>query len=461
MLESYNGFLLLGFMGVFLMSGIFLRAKLKFLQSYLVPSAIIGGILGFIFINTVDTAAFLPFTITSKDYMSFTLHAFNFSFMSLALTGNKAKVSFGERKEYFRGSLWMSSIWATSLALQAIAGAAIILLYNSLTGGSLATATGFLVAHGFTQGPGQGFAYGTMWAENYGLSDFPTLGLIFANIGFLVSFCMGVPLARHFIRKKLNINKQTVITDTFLKGIYRRDEHPEMGKETTHPANVETLAVHIAVMGIAYLMTYLWLQWATVHLRSVPYIGVLFQWELFFLHGLIICLLIRKTMTLLRIDHLLDNSIQRHLTGLAVDLMLVASFMSVTISVLKAFLIPIILVSVAASIVTFFLIYFAGKNLNHLSAERTITQIGCCCGSTANGLLLLKILDPDYSSGVAMELAFFNVAIVFLTLPSLTMIAPVIPALGFGWSAFWYGVSGILTFGMVLFLGFKKITVKK
>jgi ESS family glutamate:Na+ symporter len=40
---------------------------------------------------------------------------------------------------------------------------------------------------------------------------------------------------------------------------------------------------------------------------------------------------------------------------------------------------------------------------------------------------LLRILDPDFSTPIAKELAFFNIAIIFLGFHVLTIMAPILP----------------------------------
>jgi len=52
---------------------------------------------------------------------------------------------------------------------------------------------------------------------------------------------------------------------------------------------------------------------------------------------------------------------------------------------------------------------------------------GCCTGSTGSGLLLLRILDPNLSTPIAKELAFFNIAIIVLSFHILAFMAPVLP----------------------------------
>lgn len=445
MLGTYQGFLTLGIIGAMLLIGILLRAKIKIFQSYLVPAAILGGIAGFILVNSGVG------NLSSDSFLPFTLHAFNISFMSLCLTAPSSNNS--SRKEYLRGSMWMTLIWTASFALQAAAGAGAIWAYNIFSPDTLEPAYGFLVTHGFTQGPGQGLAIGGMWEKEFGLADTRVLGLIYANIGFIIAFILGVPVARWVVSRKFNTNKKAEITPDFLRGIYTNKKQHAIGYETTHASNVDTFAVHIAVLGVAYFITYHWLSWAVPNLKDIPGIGPLCSWGFFFLHGLVVCLLIRFAMTKLGCAHLLDGGVQKHLTSLSVDIMLVASFMSVKLSILTAYIVPILLVCIAATFVTFTLIWICGRKLTHLGPERMITQFGCCCGATANGLLLLRIVDPDYSTSVSMELAFFNVAIVVTTFPMLCLLAPVIPSMSSLTVLGCYLLYGIGTIVGIHFLG--------
>ena len=74
------------------------------------------------------------------------------------------------------------------------------------------------------------------------------------------------------------------------------------------------------------------------------------------------------------------------------------------------------------------LCFMLGRNLSKLGVERALTAFGCCCGSTGSGILLLRMLDPDLSTPIARELAFFNVAILFLAFHVLTVMAPILPS---------------------------------
>ncbi len=447
MLETYDGFVTLGVIGAMLLAGVLLRTKVKIFQTYMIPAAILGGVVGFILVNSGIGG------LQSDSFLPFTLHAFSISFMSLCLTNpdpsSKLQTT---RKEYLRGAIWMTMIWTASFALQAIAGAFALAGYNLFSSETLDLTYGFLVTHGFTQGPGQGLAIGNIWEEKFGMADASSLGLVYANIGFVVAFIIGVPIARWFVAKNLHVNKKAELSDDFLRGTFNGKQEHSMGFETTHTANIDTLAVHIAVLGVAYFITYQWLSWANGNLSHIPVLSTMCGWGFFFLHGLVISLLLRFTMNKLGCSHLLNIGVQKHITGTAVDVMLVSSFMSVKMSVLSTYIVPITLVSLAATIVTFALVWYFGRQLTHLGPERMIAQLGCCCGATGNGLLLLRILDPDYSSSVSMELAFFNVAIIATSLPLFAILAPIIPSISSASTFGYYMLYGIVSITCIIFL---------
>ena len=113
---------------------------------------------------------------------------------------------------------------------------------------------------------------------------------------------------------------------------------------------------------------------------------------------------------------------------------------------------PIVIVSVGVLITTFLYIWLFGRKLSQLGPERMIAQMGCCTGATANGLLLLRILDPDYSTPVSLELVFFNVAILFTAGVPMFLIAPNVPDMRFVSIIGAYSLYSLICFGIIRFL---------
>ncbi len=429
MAATFPGVIAFAFMVSMILAGVFLRARLRPIQSALVPASLLAGLLGFVLINTD-----LSFGLVNSDFTAFAFHFFTLSFMSLVLTGKESSAE--KSGSVATGGTWLSIVWVMSLVLQALVGLAVILVYNQVSGGELSFFLGMIATHGFTQGPGQALAMGSIWEVNLGIAHAIDFGLIYASAGFVVAFIIGVPVARYAIRMGIHQNKTARIDDEFLKGILSSSSNISTGRQITHSANVDSLTFHLGVLGLAYVLTDQYLQFAQQMIGETVLfgvsIGLIFSHNLFFFHGLIICMFLRKLIDRLELGHLIDNDTQKRITGTSVDLMVVGTIMSIQFSLLSDYLLPILLTCITISVFTAMLCFGFGRFLNTYSIERAVTIFGCCTGSTGSGLLLLRILDPNLSTPIAKELAFFNVAILFLSFHILTLMAPILPSYDLG-----------------------------
>jgi len=447
---TFPAFMAFGAMSILLLFGVFIRAKVKIIQSLMVPSSLFAGVLGFILVN----AGWLKFpyegrwvTLTSVDFVPFAFHAFTISFISLCLT--RAEES-DQKKSAFKGGVWLALVWTASLTVQALVGAATVFGYNLISGSNFNLHLGYLVTHGFTQGPGQGMAIGGIWASQ-GVPDAVTMGLIWASFGFLAAYVVGVPVARGLIKRGENTNKRSKINEEFSSGLLKKDTVLYAGRETTHSANIDTLAYHVALIGLVYVVTYFEMTLIGKFVKH-PFFNINF----FFFHGLLWAMAIRVLMNKLGIAYLTDPGIQKRITGLSIDFLLVGSVMAISFGIMSKYLGIIIAVTITVSATTFFMIRFFQRGLAELGPERALSSYGCCTGSAASGLLLLRILDADYSTPVAMELAVFNVMIGFTTIPIMLIMVPNLPQFAH-WIIFGaYILNAIICFGATKFLGLGK-----
>ena len=443
MVDSFEGVITFSFMASLLLVGVILRARVPLFRQGLVPASLIAGVLGLVLIN-----ADLSFGLNASDFIVFTFHFFTLSFMSLCLAGSSQSAP-GSRT-IFKGGSWMALIWMMSLVVQALVGLLVIVAYNYWVNDDISEFLGLLVTHGFTQGPGQALVNGNIWENSFNIENAASIGLIYASFGFVAAFCIGVPIARWVISKRTDTSTSNLLNDELLKGYYNQASTVATGRHITHAANVDTFSLHIAVLAFAYLVTNGLLNFIQPLVEGVqPYgirVDVMFSHNLFFLWGLVICIIIRSTLDRLGIGHFIDNGTQKRITSSAVDFMVTATIMSIKMSILVTYLWPIALVSIAVIIVTISICFGFARLLDDYSSERALTSFGCCCGSTGSGLLLLRIVDPNFESPIAKELAFFNIAIVFLTFHITFGIGPVLPNFGLLTIVIVY----ILTFGLGL-----------
>ena len=95
---------------------------------------------------------------------------------------------------------------------------------------------------------------------------------------------------------------------------------------------------------------------------------------------------------------ILDRDIKNRIVGTMVDFLVVAAIISLPLKAVSQYIFPIA-VLVVCGMVGAVVMFFLGKwLLSDYWVERSIMTFGQCTGVTATGLLLLRIVDPDFKS---------------------------------------------------------------
>ena len=396
----FESMLIFGCLSIMLLTGVLLRAKIAFFQRFLIPSCLIGGILGIILLNIGVTR------VPVANLETFAYHFFNISFISVGLTRNEAATATAKSGIHiFKAPLWMALTQSVIFPLQAIVGGAFVALFG-LFGIKLFPTFGFLAPLGFEEGPGQALSIGKVW-QGFGFEHATTIGLTFAAMGFFFSFFVGVPLVNWGIRKGLSAQGTKALPQDFLTGIISRNQkRKSAGELPFHSSNLDSLAFHTALVGLVYVLTY----------GLVKYLGLILPadvasilWGFFFIFGLSIALGIRWMMERLEIVHLIDPGIQRRITGWSVDFLIVSTVMAIKLTIVWQYILPISAISLVSGALTTFMVVYLGKRIWSYNFERTIAIYGAVTGTVSSGLLLLRIADPDFKTPVAIEIALMNV----------------------------------------------------
>jgi ESS family glutamate:Na+ symporter len=334
-------------------------------------------------------------------------HFFNISFISVGLTPEDTTNGSDRGWRKLRGAGWMALMQGMTFPIQAVLSSLIVLLLG-MAGMELFPMFGFLVPLGFNEGPGQALSIGKVW-ESFGFAHAATIGLTFAAAGYFCSFFIGVPLVNRGIRRGQTTYGPRQLPADFITGILPRESpNVSAGRLTLHSGNADTLAFQMALVGIAYGVTY-----GLVRLLGtlMPADAAAILWGFFFFFGLVVALILRKTMQALHVAHLVDSGIQRRITGWSVDYLLVATVVAIQLEIVGQYLLPIGLIAVVNGIVTTLLVVWFGRRLAVFSLERTAAIYGTVTGTVSCGLLLLRISDPDFRTPVAFELALMNVMV--------------------------------------------------
>lgn len=413
--------------GMLLMLGTLIRAKVPLFQKLLFPSSLIGGLIGFVLIN-LDLVGMPTSTgwkdITPNIFSMITFHLFAFGFVGIGLLQTKKPAS---GKVVMRGALWIALVFGMTFSVQALIGKGVFVLWQDLFGGTFETVNGYLLGAGFTQGPGQTQAYATIWQTSYQTANALSVGLAFAAVGFLVAGLVGVPLAFYGIKKGWVSIEGGKLPQCFLRGLMDKGDNPTCARSTTHPANIDSVAFHLAIMATLYALAYAFGVW---WLCTMPKginglgIGMIFAWGMFF------AMIARKLMAKFDLIHLLDGETTRRLTGATVDFMICAVFMGIQVRQLQEVAMPFLIAVVLGTIATLFICLWFGRRSPEHGFERGLTLFGYCTGTAASGLLLLRIVDPEFDTPVAVEVGLMNVFATILFKP-ISWSMPFVPVEGF------------------------------
>jgi ESS family glutamate:Na+ symporter len=400
--------------GSFIVIGVFLRAKIGLFQTFLLPSCLIGGVLGCIFLN------FKLVDLSFTHFETIAYHCLNIAFISVGLTRKNVRDSGkGKGKQVFRGALWMSLMKGVTWPLQAIVGLLFVILFTGI-GQDMFSTFGLFLPLGFNEGPGQALSIAKVY-EGFGFQDATTVGLTFALIGYIFCFFVGMPLLRAGLKKGSAEYGQKSLADGFLKGIIPANgdgdgDARDVPRKTLYPENIDNMAYQFAMVGLVYVLTFSFCYGISLIL---PMGTKKIVWGLFFVIGMTLAAIVTQIMKKIGVAYLVDPGTQHRITGFALDFMIAATLMAIQLAVVWKFIVPILAISLTGGLLTLLSIVYFGKRQENLMLERTIVVYGTYTGQLSTGLLLLRVVDPEFRSSLLVELGVFAVMVAPITLPCL------------------------------------------
>jgi len=417
----------------FLLFGSFLRARVKFFQNFLVPVALIGGFMAMLsnesFLGKLTGMLARNFSFASLEgiFIHFDVdrlgiyvyHLLSVTFIAMAFRGR------GGAKG--RDAVAMGIGSSTLYALQGFIsiGLGLLLMYTFFPG--LFPTFGALAPLGFGQGPGLTYSIAHGWEESFNFAHAGNLGLTMAALGYFWACFLGVPIVNIGIRKgwcALVKDKSHLSTDVY-KGIFSREStRPEAGRLTTSSEAVESFAFHGALIGMMFLITYLLMKVVVTLLLKIGAAGFVSTLEgFYFIFATLLTLLVRKIMQMVKLDHIIDDGIMSRIAGFSVDFLVVAAIAAISLDVVMQFITPILITSLAVGLITlFFCFWYAKRSFTSYHFERAIAIYGMLTGTINTGLILLRMVDPEYKTPVAQDLVFTSAISLPLCFPLLLFI---------------------------------------
>jgi ESS family glutamate:Na+ symporter len=428
----WDGFAQFGFLCILFLVSNIIRRKVPLFRKSLLPTAVIGGILGLI--------------IKELGWMSFVsdnfLNVITYHFMAIGFIALSMKTQYGQgdnKNDYSKDAFNSGLLIVSTYLVQAVIGFGITYLMAVTVMPDLFPAAGLLLPLGFGQGPGQANNWGITY-ETMGFVGGQSFGLTVASLGFLWACIPGVIYINYLNRKgKFNLAKgykNASVDDEFIGG---ENEIP-LGE------SIDKFTIQICFVMLVFMITYGFMFGVDEYLIKTNFLGNFgfntlrpLLWGFNFIFGTLFAILVKvvlkkfKRYKLMRRTYL-NNFMLNRIAGVAFDFMIICSIILIDINVLSDLWIPLILVTTIGGFVTlYYLIYASSRIYKSYPIEGFLAMYGMLTGTASTGVAILREADPNFDTPASQNLVSGSVVAIVFGFPMLLLLgtAPYYPLLTF------------------------------
>jgi Na+/glutamate symporter len=369
-------------MGILLIIGQMIRCYVPLFQKYMLPASLTAGFLGLAF--GPNGLGYLPLSSQLGTYASI-LIVLVFGALPIGSKMSNVK-SFGREV----GEMW-SYVTFGCLAQYGLAMLLSIFVFGLFW--QLHPGFGYMLATGFFGGHGTAAAVGSSF-KAYAWLEATSLGMTSATVGVLASVIGGIILVNHGARRgytKEVSNPETSYDKELLTGMIPPAKQKSTGLETTAGVSIESLTFHFSILLVAALVG----RYGNLYLKKVwPAIDVP-EFCIALFAGYIIHWILSKSGG----DAYVDAKTINRLSNLATDFLIVAGIASVKLPVVIKYAGPLAaLFLFGIALVVFQAIWMGPRQFTGHWFEKSMFCYGFNTGTLVNGIMLLRIIDPDMKS---------------------------------------------------------------
>ncbi len=379
-------------LGIFLLAGKILRVKIKLFQRIFLPASIIGGFLA-LFCGPYMADILPPFILETWSEIPGILINFVFAtlFLGLAVPGFKVLWSQGGSQ------LCFGMVAGTGQYFFALLITVLVLIPFFDVSPVFAT----ILEIGFAGGHGTAAGMRTVF-EQIGFPEGSDLAQMSATVGIIIAVVGGIFYINIAIRKGycVNLDESKGIPGYKKSGLVPEQYRKPSSTATVASESIEPMAFHFAIAGLAILAG--WLMLAGIR-KIHPVVSGFPLFPLAMIGGMIVQIVSVR----LKVDKYYDRQSFERILGFSLDVLVVAAIASIRLDLFIENIWPfLILMIVGVSWLYFCLIILAPRMFPYNWLERGVTEYGMQSGVTAMGLLLLRLVDPNYKTDTAQAFGF-------------------------------------------------------
>lgn len=418
----------LALLGVFLVLGTFLRAKVPLFQKLFLPANVIGGalllllgpqclgLLGklgvpdlwFSYYNMIPGILIVPVVAAVP--------------LGLRLGSGKSNVG---GNDFMKNVIPLIGIGLAASFIQFAVGYLVHVLFAG--GYDFYDVFGVELSIGYVGGHGTAGTLGNMLTAME--LDYASLSqgvaTTTATFGIVGGIVFGIAMINWAARKghTAALSKPGDIPMNMRIG-YEKDmaKQASTGRETTMSSSIDTYAFHasiiFAVCGVAYLAVKYCKQF------SIPVLKDFSAWA----WGMIAMFAVWGIICKLKLDYMVDSKVKSHITGPFTDFAVIGAIASLPIKAVAAYIVPILVMVVLGYIATTAVLFFLSKRfLKGCWFEQMIGTFGMATGVFITGVLLLRVADPDSETPAlsSYSLSYTVVSCIYFAVLNTMLLLPI------------------------------------
>lgn len=458
--DSWGTINLVGVVLIALLIANILKKNIGFIKKSLIPTSVLAGLMLLTISNAYHTIvgkSLFETELFSNRGLSgisileiITYHTLALGFIAQALKKSSNKFTGQRAKDIFNSGVTTVSTYL----LQGVFGLGITMLF-ALIVTDFFPAAGVLLPFGYGQGSGQALNYGNIYETEYGFVGGKSFGLSIAALGFL-SASLGGIIYLHILKRKgrlANIDKNASLNANSL----------EANSEKQMNGTMDRLTVQIAFVVGIYMLTYaIMYVLGTLLLPSMQ--SVIYGFN--FLFGVIMASLVKVIINLLQNKNVIktrytNNFLLTRISNFCFDIMIVTGIAAIELDALKNYWHILLFLGVVGLVITFIYNKIVVKALfKDYEDQQFLAMYGMLTGTASTGIMLLREIDPDYTTPANENLVFQTLPAIVFGFPMMLLatLAPKDPSLTLILLTVFFVVMNVILFRSFIFRRRKKKT---
>lgn len=396
---------------ILLFAGHYLRLHVKLFQKLYIPSPLIGGIVGLIVYQTSKVLSLHTFTMWFDGLALLPAFLINIVFACLFLGVTLPSFNTVLKKSIPQLSYGQIVAWGQYMVGLGIFIGIISNMWDLPAMFGAVIEVGFEGGHGTASGLSPTFEM-MNWPEG---KDF---ALASATVGIISAVLCGIALINWANRKGYTHRSLLIenIPEDETIGIIPVDRRPAAGYLSIHTDSLDAMSYHVAIVGIAVGIGYFlkeglvaiihFLQAVLPHATYTTILTIVKSFPLFplcMIGGLIVQLFSQRFDK----HETIDIGLVRRIQNMALDILIVSAVTMIQVVIVIKGIVPFTIMVIGGILWNIFCLLILAKIVLPDSwFERAIAEMGQSMGVTATGLMLLRIVDPDYKTPALEAFAY-------------------------------------------------------